>query len=926
MIPYLAIIKDSFRAAAQSRTLKALLVGVTLLLISVGLFGYTETLTGHIHWREVWDWQGLMDEVYEAQQDPRPSPGTQVWALLSDKFKAEANSVYEQLEDLRQQEEKDNEEGLPVTDAAERETPEEESADDDEPSDPDAQRAKFSQQRNALSVAFHFELDEYVLTNPDLYDKEAWADFEFNDELKERLKTRDEDTSEVEIRRLNRLLLETAFFRVPRSPPVSVQPTYAGYQIGTAEGNTKDAVIEWYRGRIGMLMDWPVSMSLVFIAIIVTSGIMPRMFEPGSISLLLSKPITRSRLFLAQFAGACAFMLVASVYFTVGIWFIAAVRLGILNPQIFWCIPLFTFTFMVYYAVSAYVGIVYRSAIMSVIAVISMFYLCFFVGTFKVMYEDMVVDAARMVHVIDTGEVLVASDDPISRPIRHYSFDEETRQWRDVFTQRTIGSGDRAIYDPRGDQLLAVETPPGIGIITQQLSVGPASEGWVRESGSPLPPTTLALLTESDGHVLAVSRLGFYRMTGDAIPEEDGTEGGFMPLGAPNQSGEPGEQGQGGDEPIDEAEAGADPPTADASDTPADATAEPNDETGDEKAIEPRDDKDSSDAPSDSNTRAEEIPTELPPAIDEAPLEQDPLDMFKEVGSFERIGPEKDPPAEPPMSVAIGPSDTLFICANGQMAVYKQGEDGNYTESARDELENGYEKATSLAVTVGGLVVARDDGKVFILNSDTLAVEQEFQPESETSVRLVKASASGRWAALLFQNRKLWLYDARERELTKANIWTQGDISAVGFSDDRLLIVDRIARVREFELPDLKETRTFTPKEIPYLSETSEIFPGVEMSWYLFHRWFITPMYTILPKPGELGWAVNYLATGEQSQVSMFTQMQTFFLQMMGVQRGEGTDAQRHQLRNPWRGVRSCAIFIVFMLCLSCWHISRTEF
>ena len=43
-------------------------------------------------------------------------------------------------------------------------------------------------------------------------------------------------------------------------------------------------------------------------AILVTSTVIPQMFEPGSITLLLSKPVSRSLLFSAKFLGACAFV------------------------------------------------------------------------------------------------------------------------------------------------------------------------------------------------------------------------------------------------------------------------------------------------------------------------------------------------------------------------------------------------------------------------------------------------------------------------------------------------------------------------------------------------------------------------------------------------------------------------------------------
>lgn len=862
MIPYLAIIKDSFRAALGSNTLRVLFGVVTLLLLALVPFGQTEMLTGRIGYREIWDWRQMMDLVFAGQQQSEPNAGKQIWSLLTPPMQQGVKDLYREIEET----ERKRKAGETVAPALLR-------AQDD--------------RINTFCYALHNELDEKVLADEDFYDPRVWDDLTPNEELQGLLDMRPEDMAERQIRRRNRLLLEAAFpGLVPRSPPLAILPTYFGMPIGRAEGNTKDAVVEWYRGWIGWLINWPVGTLIVFVAIIATAGIMPRMFEPGSISLLLSKPITRSRLFLAQFAGACAFMLLVSVYFTVGVWLIEVLRLGIWNPNVFLCIPLFMLIFAVYYSVSAYIGLLYRSAVMSVFGTILFFCICFSLALAKVTYDDMFVDAARLVHVIDTGDVLIASNDALTET-RNYTFDEENREWKDIYIRQGMAfdAGKPPVYDAQGNQLLSVVSLGFSQVRT--LSVGRARDAWVRKQGVLVPDETIELLIEPDGGVLAVARSsrngldpgGFLRLKGEAVLEEDEQEKG-------DESQETVEAAEEGE--VDSSE----PDVDDDSEKPAE------DAAGTEGKAEIESEVESSPQPDEGN------------GID--------ADALAKAFPYDFVGPDKLPlPTEPPMAVTIDPSSSRIVFfGNGQINVYDKNAKGEYVEKVRRDLHEGQEKAATLAAAGSVIVVALNNGQVFILSADTLDTIQTLSPEGEVPARFAAASDDGAWVAILFHNRELWLYDTRNKKLTKPNIWTQGDISAVGFSGNRLLIVDRIARVREFDLPSMKQTRVFSPRQPPYLSEAFD-FLGVKTNYYMFHKWIVSPLYAILPKPGELGWAVNYLATGEQTNQAWWS---------WWFQRGESTSDERHQLRDPWRGVRSCAIFVVFMLILSCWKISRTEF
>ena len=94
----------------------------------------------------------------------------------------------------------------------------------------------------------------------------------------------------------------------------------------------------------------------VFIAILVTAPTVPQTFEPGAIDLLLSKPVSRSLLFLTKFFGASTFILLNSIYLIGGMWLIAGLRFDIWSGRLLLCIPVFLFLFVIYYSVSALTG------------------------------------------------------------------------------------------------------------------------------------------------------------------------------------------------------------------------------------------------------------------------------------------------------------------------------------------------------------------------------------------------------------------------------------------------------------------------------------------------------------------------------------------------------------------------------------------
>jgi hypothetical protein len=116
-------------------------------------------------------------------------------------------------------------------------------------------------------------------------------------------------------------------------------------------------------------------------------------------------------------------------------------------------------------------------------------------------------------------------------------------------------------------------------------------------------------------------------------------------------------------------------------------------------------------------------------------------------------------------------------------------------------------------------------------------------------------------------------------------------------------------------VPSLAEQRTFSPRVLPVLGDGWKVF-GREISYLTVHRWFVTPLYHILPRPGELGSTLNYIVTGKKTIATGESE----FISDRDIA------ADRHLQRHPWTPVWSCAIFIAVMLGLGCWLMERREF
>lgn len=266
---------------------------------------------------------------------------------------------------------------------------------------------------------------------------------------------------------------------------------------------------------------------------------------------------------------------------------------------------------------------------------------------------------------------------------------------------------------------------------------------------------------------------------------------------------------------------------------------------------------------------------------------------------FVRSGPEPPLKLESSAAAAINP-DTggLAVFSRGTLTVLEAGAAEKYRRKTEKEIVSPKE-ASAAVVAYGGqtIVLALSDGRVLVLDAADLSTKAEYKPAGSNPPRFAAASPGGRWLAVSFHTRQFWLYDAREQRPANLSFSGSGDISAAAFSaPNELWLADRSVRATQYELDPFRVETRFAPPMAP-----------IEMAY----RYAILPIYTIFPKPGELGNVVSYLLTGEKSM---------------------GQDPMRQDLSqgritiDVAGPIWSSLVFLAVVLTGTCLYISRADF
>ncbi len=113
---------------------------------------------------------------------------------------------------------------------------------------------------------------------------------------------------------------------------------------------------------------------LVSSMLIITSSFIPDMLKKGHIDLLLSKPISRTKIIIGHFIAATLIVLVAFTFLMGAIWILVSAKTGFWNPSFLYSILWFTLIFSVLYSAVMLIGVLSRSTILSIIINMLLFF------------------------------------------------------------------------------------------------------------------------------------------------------------------------------------------------------------------------------------------------------------------------------------------------------------------------------------------------------------------------------------------------------------------------------------------------------------------------------------------------------------------------------------------------------------------------
>ncbi len=106
---------------------------------------------------------------------------------------------------------------------------------------------------------------------------------------------------------------------------------------------------------------------IMLLSCIITAFYIPNMLHKGTIDLLLAKPIGRVRLMLYKYIGGMTFMFLNTAILIAGLWLVLGLRSDIWEPTFLLSIPILTFEFALFYALSTLAAIWTRSPIVSIL-------------------------------------------------------------------------------------------------------------------------------------------------------------------------------------------------------------------------------------------------------------------------------------------------------------------------------------------------------------------------------------------------------------------------------------------------------------------------------------------------------------------------------------------------------------------------------
>jgi len=247
--------------------------------------------------------------------------------------------------------------------------------------------------------------------------------------------------------------------------------------------------------------------------------------------------------------------------------------------------------------------------------------------------------------------------------------------------------------------------------------------------------------------------------------------------------------------------------------------------------------------------------------------------------------------------------NVIFLFGEGQLHRMKPGEDGKYSLAKSRDFET--EVNGVLAASGSQVLLALADGRVMLLDAADLSTVAEHHLDDGVVPRVCAAAPDGSTLALLTHAETVQLFDGETGKSLPMEIAENGECAALAFTaEGRLLVSDGRVAVREYDMG--------TGKVIREWSEPT--------GWvYDFYDYAVHPAWTLLPKPSQLDQFVGYLMSGEKTVLVNERQGPPGSVDRGSLQ-------QERETFDPFPVIRDNLIFVLVMLCIGCWYVSRRDY
>lgn len=484
MKPYLAVLYDSLIESIQSKVLWILLACWTLILLALFPLSISEGESYQVRMDDITSPKAILDQLAAASAGKGTRAQRAVYAKIDSEFQ---NTLQ------------------------------------------DRERSG----RKILVGRLVSSLNE-TLAKDDLYDAEAWPNATRRAELKELIEK--SNKSPQELQKLNRRLLDLAFpGSIKSSAGQATWITYAGMKFTDPLPFTARQMRPFLEANLFPFIMW-IGLGLIamMIAIVITSSMIPDMFQTGSLHLLLSKPLSRSLLFLSKYLGGCIFVAINIAFLVTGLYFYAGIQLDIWNRGILWCIPLFIFAFMVFYSVSALVGLVWKNPIICVVVTALFWGACFTIGVVRNITEGFLKGPPTIQRLLAIGDEPVVANQQGRIQFWNGASNNWQTAYGDVNGQRVIGpiwdGKEGTLYFGRPPFLpFGITTGESIRLETSKLPelAGHAATSDKKywddsrlDSGPDLPADTFELIPWNETF-LAVNGDGIFKFDSEAAAKSE---------------------------------------------------------------------------------------------------------------------------------------------------------------------------------------------------------------------------------------------------------------------------------------------------------------------------------------------------------------------------------------------------------------------